>query len=223
MEEKELKILTCYHCGNTGLMRVEGEYKTKRGGPIRDEGNNIVDYDPVERVEMQLLSCPVCHEVTLYKEVFNEEYGFTDTLEYCYPNIRVKHDAAIPEHIKTAYEAVLKVKNIDEPMCLIGLRRVLEAICKDKGAEGKDLSKMVNDLVNKNVLPEMLDDACWVVRQLGNSAAHGDQTDFYRYEVERATEFVGALIDYIYVLPNRISRFKQKVEEKLKDKNEKSE
>ena len=69
MEEKELKILTCYHCGNTGLMRVEGEYKTKCGGPIRDEGNNIVDYDPVERVELRLLSCPMCHEATLYKEV----------------------------------------------------------------------------------------------------------------------------------------------------------
>ena len=75
-------------------MRVEGEYKTKRGGPIRDEGNNIVDYDPVEKDEMQLLSCPVCHEVTLYKEVFNEEYGFTDILEYCYPNISVKREAA---------------------------------------------------------------------------------------------------------------------------------
>ena len=217
MEEKELKILTCYHCVNTGLKRVEGEYKTKRGGPIHDEGNNIVDYDPIERVEMRLFSCPVCHEVTLYKEVFNEEYGFTDTLEYCYPKITVKHDAAIPDHIHKAYEAALKIKNIDEPMCLIGLRRVLEAICKDKGAEGTDLSKMVNDLVNKKVLPEMLNDACWVVRQLGNSAAHADQTDFYKYEVERTTEFVGALIDYLYVLPNRIARFKQNIEEKLKE------
>ena len=198
-------------------MRVEGEYKTKRGGPIHDEGNNIVDYDPIERVEMRLFSCPVCHEVTLYKEVFNEEYGFTDTLEYCYPKITVKHDAAIPDHIQKAYEAALKIKNIDEPMCLIGLRRVLEAICKDKGAEGTDLSKMVNDLVNKKVLPEMLNDACWVVRQLGNSAAHADQTDFYKYEVERTTEFVGALIDYLYVLPNRIARFKQNIEEKLKE------
>ena len=81
-------------------------------------------------------------------------------------------------------------------------------------------NSVLNDLVDKKVLPEMLDDACWVVRQLGNSAAHGDQTDFYRYEVERATEFVGALIDYIYVLPNRIARFKQKVEEKLKEKTE---
>lgn len=217
MEEKELKILTCYHCGNTGLMRVEGEYKTKRGGPIHDEDNNIVDYDPVERVELRLLSCPVCQEATLYKEVYNEEYGFTDTLEYCYPKITVKHDAAIPDHIQKAFEAALKIKNIDEPMCLIGLRRVLEAICKDKGAEGTDLSRMVNDLVNKKVLPEMLNDACWVVRQLGNSAAHADQTDFYKYEVERTTEFVGALIDYLYVLPNRIARFKQNVEEKLKE------
>lgn len=52
MEEKELKILTCYHCGNTGLMRVEDEYKTKCGRAIRDEGNNIVAYDSIERVEI---------------------------------------------------------------------------------------------------------------------------------------------------------------------------
>lgn len=83
-------------------------------------------------------------------------------------------------------------------MCRIGLRRVLEAICKDKRAEGKHLSKMVNDLVDKKVLSEMLDDACWVVRQIGNCVAHGDQMDFYRYEVERATEFVGATISMCF-------------------------
>ncbi len=217
MEDKELKLLTCYHCGNTGLMRLEGIYQTKQGGPICDDGGNIVDYDPVERINWQLLSCPVCHEATLYKETFNEEYGYTDTTEQCFPQVTVHNDASIPEHIRQAYEAALKVKNIDAPLCLIGLRRVLEAICKEKGAEGKDLSKMVKDLVDKKILPEMLDDACWVVRQLGNSAAHADQTDFYKYEVERTTEFVGAIIDYLYVLPHRIARFKRNVEDKLKD------
>ena len=36
MEEKEQQLLTCYHCGNTGLMHIEGVYKTKCGGEVRD-------------------------------------------------------------------------------------------------------------------------------------------------------------------------------------------
>lgn len=217
MEEKELRSHTCYHCGNQGLMRIEGEFSRKEGGPICDDSGAVIDYDPVEKVTWQLLSCPVCNDVTLYKEVFNEEYGYQDVAEQCYPQITGQYDDFIPEHIKSAYEAALKVKNIDAPLCLIGLRRVLEAICKEKGAEGKDLSNMVKDLIDKKILPDMLDDACWVVRQLGNSAAHADQTDFYKYEVERATEFVGAIIEYLYVLPDRISRFKHRVENKLND------
>ena len=47
--------MTCYHCGNTGLMHIEGVYKTKRGGEIRDADGNIVDYDPVETIEWRLL------------------------------------------------------------------------------------------------------------------------------------------------------------------------
>lgn len=212
---KEQKLLTCYHCGNKGLLQIEGVYETKRGGPICDIAGNILDYDPVESIKWELISCPVCQEATLHKEIANEEYGYTDTAINCYPNIAVQNDAFIPEHIKNAFNAALKVKNIDVPICFIALRRVLEAICKDKGAAGNDLSAMIKDLVVKKILPEMLDDACWVIRQLGNSAAHADRADFYNYEAERTTEFVGAIIDYLYVLPNKIGEFKQTIADKL--------
>lgn len=154
--------------------------------------------------------------MTLYKEGMNEECGCIDLTEYCYPQIKEYGDAAVPEYIQRAFEAALKVKNIDAPLCLIALRRVLEAICKEKGADGNDLSKMIKDLVDKKILPEMLDDACWVIRQLGNCAAHADDIDFYKYEVERTTEFVGAIIDYLYILPSKISTFKLSVEKKIK-------
>ena len=217
MEEKEQQLLTCYHCGNTGLMHIEGVYKTKCGGEVRDADGNIVDYDPVETIEWRLLSCPVCGDVTLYKEGMNEECGCIDLIEHCYPQIKEYGDAAVPEYIQRAFEAALEVKNIDAPLCLIALRRVLEAICKEKGADGNDLSKMIKDLVDKKILPEMLDDACWVIRQLGNCAAHADDIDFYKYEVERTTEFVGAIIDYLYILPSKISTFKLSVEKKIKN------
>ena len=85
------------------------------------------------------------------------------------------------------------------------------------GADGNDLPEMIKDLVDKKILPEMLDDACWVIRQLGNCAAHADDIDFYKYEVERTTEFVGAIIDYLYILPNKINTFKLSVENKIKN------
>ena len=39
----------------------------------------------------------------------------------------------------------------------------------------------------------------------------------YKYEVERTTEFVGAIIDYLYILPSKISTFKLSVEKKIKN------
>lgn len=107
------------------------------------------------------------------------------------------------------------MKNIDSAICLLSLRRVLEAICKDKGAVGKDLDTMVKDLIAKKLLPDMLDDACWIIRQLGNSAAHADEKVFYKHQVEQTTEFVKAIIDYLYVLPSEIGNLKSRVQNDL--------
>lgn len=124
----------------------------------------------------------------------------------------------VPENIKTAFESALKVKNIDTAICAMALRRVLEAICKDKGAEGKDLEKMIANMIEHGILPAMFDDACWIIRQLGNSAAHADKKVFSLHQVDQTIEFVQNIINYLYTLPVKMQKLRSDIEAEKKQK-----
>lgn len=117
-----------------------------------------------------------------------------------YPQCTINY-IGIPKTVKDAFESALKVKNIDHEICAISLRRVLEAICKDKGASGRDLNSMVQDMIARRFLPEMFNDACWIIRQLGNSAAHADNVHFSKHQVDDTIGFVQSIINYLYILP----------------------
>ena len=87
-------------------------------------------------------------------------------------------------------------------------------ICKDKGAEGGDLKSKIQDLIDKKVLPEMMNDACWIVRQSGNDAAHADDVVFTSFEVQEIINYVTIVIEYLYSLPVRVSDLKHKISER---------
>ena len=87
-------------------------------------------------------------------------------------------------------------------------------ICKEKGACGKDLKAKIDDLIKRKLLPEMMDDACWIVRQSGNDAAHADDVIFTEREVEEIIEYVSTVINYLYSMPVRIEKLKKKIEER---------
>jgi len=91
-------------------------------------------------------------------------------------------------------------------------------IAKDKNATGKTLEDKIESLVERKELPEMLNDACWIIRQLGNSAAHADDVKFHQYDVERVIEYVAVIIEYLYSLPKRLKDTKEKIMEKKRIK-----
>ena len=211
------KIHTCYHCGNRGLMRIEGTYLHTYGGVTFDSSGNVIDCDPEEHFKWFLLSCPVCHKATLLEEYDTDIFDQAIYIETLYPQSSVDY-AGIPGNVKSAFEAALKVKNINASICILSLRRVLEAICKDKGAQGKNLFEMVNNMIERQILPEMFYDICWVIRELGNSAAHADDKVFYGDQVEETVSFVRTIIEYLYVLPEKM----KKMRKLLKNEKEKS-
>ena len=87
-------------------------------------------------------------------------------------------------------------------------------ICKEKGAVGKDLEKKIDDLIEKKVFPPMIEDACWIIRQMGNDAAHADKITLYSYDVEQVIGYVATIIDYLYSLPYRVEKMKTKIQER---------
>jgi hypothetical protein len=213
MPDNEYIIQQCYHCGNKGLMKTICQHEHEFGGPIFDEFDNIVSVEFREKFEWTLLECCVCHMVTLRRVCTDEtsDFNFDDTI-LLYPTNTISY-LGVPDNIKAAFEAALKVKNIDTSICLLSLRRVLEAICKQQGAEGKDLNAMIKDLLDKGKLPEQMNDACWIIRQLGNKAAHADEVLFYSYEVEQTIDFLVTIMKYIYILPIQMKQLKDRITE----------
>lgn len=202
----------CSHCGNAGILRsityIDTPYQHGKFG-------NIILDASINHKRWFLFQCPVCNNPTIISEYMTangQAINFSETA-YEFPTTNVHFDG-VPENIKTAFDSAVKTKGIDRAICILSLRRTLEMICKEKGASGRDLKDKIADLINKKILPEMMADACWIVRQSGNDAAHADDIIFSEREVEEIIEYVSTVINYLYSMPVRIAKLKQQIEER---------
>lgn len=202
-------VATCYHCGNKGIMKVAGRYDS---GPIYDEEEIFF-----EEYNWRMLICPVCKQMSLLERYTDASmWGEDGQQEYqsdiIYPRKNFI-DKDVPLKIRSSFESAVKIKKIDTTLCVIGLRRVLELVCKDKKAPGKTLEEMLQNLVKKNILPPRFDSACEIIRKLGNNAVHGDEAVFYVYEVDELISVLSVLLTYLYTLPAKLDKLKKKLDD----------
>lgn len=193
------RILNCRYCGNTTLMKQVGECKSEW-----DEEQGYYGY-----FHYYMMKCPVCGRVTLFQKYWSS--AGEDEEEILYPTTSVNY-TEVPASIKNAFDSAVQTKGIDQAICVLSLRRVLEMICKDRNAKSGDLSFQIDDLISKKVLPEMLRDVLYVIRKYGNEAAHGDSASFSLYDVEQLIDYVATVINYLYSLPARVKQQKQRYE-----------
>ena len=200
------KVHHCYHCGNSTLMNLVGEHK-ENWGHMDYRGYTI----------SQIYICPVCQKATYVERYWEEgmigfNYENLEDEKICYPVISLDTNY-VPDKIKSAYEGALKVRNTESALCLIGLRRTLEMICNDQGATKGNLVEKIEELAKKNILPPTLKEATHIARHFGNSAAHAETIEISRHELNLIVEFLESLMDYIYIIPNKLNRFKKEKEE----------
>ena len=205
-------IETCYHCGNTGKQDILYFHKQTWG---EDFPNELY-----EEFNWFLLKCPVCGMVSLKEDYTNDamvnikhEQFFEERIVYPKTKFNFRH---APKSIQQAFESAVKVSKIEPAICLLSLRRTLEMICKNKEAQGHTLEEKIKDLADKNILPSTLKDSSWLIRTMGNDAAHADDINYTDYEVGQIIEFVEMIITYLYELPCRIERLKETREKRQK-------
>lgn len=209
-------VCFCGHCGNTGLLKYITSFDVVHEVPVnKDNDNTIIQLiGNIETTTWFIYQCPVCgNPILISKTLPNnmpEQYG---KFMYQFPSPNIDY-TGVPENIKTAFESAVRTKSIDPAICILSLRRTLEMICKDKGAEGQDLKSKIQDLIDKKVLPEMMNDACWIVRQSGNDAAHADDVRFTPFEVQEIIRYVTIVIEYLYSIPIKVSDLKNKIFER---------
>ena len=91
------------------------------------------------------------------------------------------------------------------------VRKTLEQLCKNKGANGNNLRERIQSLVESITMPVELKEGIDVLRILGNNAAHVELTDFdsisYK-EVEISIEFTKEILKSVYQFDKLLSALK---------------
>jgi ribosomal protein S27E len=215
MKSKDVKqeltdeTILCLHCGNTTLMYKCGDYKW---------GSNE---DFIFSYNYKMVACPECRKITLietYRDETMLRYDRNGDIEYyaeekvLYPTNMIDNNA-MPAFIKNSFESALKVRNIDYTGCLILLRRTLEMIVKNQGAEGKDLYEKIEDIANKGILPDALKEASTLARVFGNSAVHDLESIADTNDTNTLIELMKYIIEYLYIIPKKIDDLKRNIKE----------
>ena len=216
------RVHTCLHCGNIGVMKYVGETGKKPGEPTYDNLGNEIPGESIDHEKWHIFECPVCRRPIVIYEYSCDVSSLAllkPELETRYPTVPIL-GANIPLGIYDTYMAAVRAKGIDYSLCLQSLRSVLEKICKDKGETTSTLEKKIQNLINKKVLPPMFEDACWIIRKLGNEAAHGDNVQYFEYEVEQVITYISEIINYLYCLPSLTASMRQKIVLRLKDQKQ---
>lgn len=92
----------------------------------------------------------------------------------------------------------------------IGIRALIESVCKEKGAQGKSLEKKIDDLVLKGVLTSDSAETLHSTRLLGNKSAH-EVVPANDDELDIAMDIVENLIKNVYVIPEKAKKLNHKI------------
>ena len=110
----------------------------------------------------------------------------------------------LPQKIKQIYEETLTALSVNSPvLAAIGLRVLVEAVCKEKEASGGDLYNKIDSLVEKQVLTPVGAKILHKIRTIGNAAAHEVKPHNER-QLSLALEIVEHLLKDVFILPKQV-------------------
>lgn len=114
----------------------------------------------------------------------------------------------LPDKVETIYHEILGAINAQLPvLTAIGLRALIEAICKEQNIPADNLAKRIDGLATLKVLSQSQAKILHSLRFLGNGAAHEIELA-KRTELVAALEIAEAMLRTIYVLPGLSNQIK---------------
>jgi hypothetical protein len=210
-----IRLEVCFHCGN----RVPLSRLTVHPGREMFDHNGGERQD--EDFEYHVYQCPTCRGVSIYGD-------FTDpskTREEAYHRIYPQGNRLLPEgHLVTSldcvpanivklYDKAWPLRHIDPGAFAVKIRGALELICNAQGLQGDDLAAHLKVLVAQNTLPGYFGEMTFLMRKVGNIAAHPQPQEVDYWQAEQLDEFFRLIIEYLYVLPSRMRRLKGRLRE----------
>lgn len=186
--------LKCPHCGNIGTFGTicnDIYCQDDKGKPIA--------------IGIKMCPNPSCggHAFVIY------DWRSRSILD-SYPMTKLDFNKDdIPTEIAESFEeAIICHANKCYIASAIMVRKTLELLCKDKGAEGRNLKERIQALVETITMPNELKEGMDVLRVLGNNAAHVELTDFDEIsenELEISIDFTKEILKSVYQFDKLLS------------------
>lgn len=193
--------LFCYRCGKYTNHTVLAEKK------IRSDP----DYEEHCGEDHYFGQCAGCDAITYaisswHESDWNPHTGEMDSNWKTYPRADTARQAMVddyhlPGKISSIYQEVIGAMNAQLPvLAAIGLRALIEAICRERNITGGNLEKLIDGLAISGVLSAAQATILHGHRFLGNIAAHEVVSPKPR-ELVAALEIAETVLRTIYVLP----------------------
>jgi len=192
----------CHQCGKYTNHNIIAEEKI---------GADLDYEDPWTEVH-RFARCAGCDTYTYAieswsPEDWNPHTGEMDSTWKTYPHGQgerqpIEQIHEFPAKVRAVYREVIGAMNAKLPVLAgVGLRTLIEAICRDQGIQGRTLDALIVGLATNGILSNAQADILHTHRFLGNAAAH-EVIPAQPRELVAALEIAENVLRTIYVLPN---------------------
>lgn len=175
--------------------------------------------------EYQIIQCQGCRSISFRKSHRDTDHVYTDVEgreksfehEELYParpprRGQLRHSSFLPQLVLQIYnETYSALVNSLTILAGIGIRALIEAVCIEKNAKGKNLMEKIDDLVTIGTLSRDGAQILHAMRSLGNESAHEIKPQMPDI-LEIAMDVVENLLQSTYILPM--------LAKKVEDRNE---
>lgn len=215
--QQKTKKIYCRKCRQPTNHTVLHEVKT--GWDDQESGMWLIDI-------FTTLQCLGCEAVCLLEDyVFSEDIdpytGNPENQVSIHPNPfkdreELKEIYHLPEKIRKIYIETVSAFNQKLPILTgVGLRTIIEAICKDKKAVGKDLEARINALVNLGLITNNESELLHLNRYIGNISTH-EVIEAPLEELKTGLDIIETALQNAYILPQKAVSLKAKYSKKKK-------
>ena len=112
----------------------------------------------------------------------------------------------IPGRVLTLYVEAWPLRH-KAPAAFVGqVRRLLEFVCADQSATGRNLFEQLTDLSTKGVFPGYFTKITDLLRKVGNMGAHAGEEELSIWDAELIDDFFRSILEYVYIAPAKIRR-----------------
>jgi hypothetical protein len=202
-EQRYRQNIKCQNCHNTVTMPIIASHSQ-----VQDHSNDDGTVEWSEGNVYEILACPACDGVTFQRGYFHDQFPEEWQPVVLYPT-EAKRVEGLPAVIERAYAAALAVKGIEAHAFAVLVRRILEMICLEKGAQGRSLFEQLKFLAQTGVIPEQLIDIANGLRNFGNIGAHAAGVQLSENEVPVIDALCRAILENVYGAPHLVGLAQQ--------------